>query len=229
MDITLRGYLCSNDDADIMRWCGWRDITAPMDIAQGLAEAKGEDVTLLVNSPGGSMTVGTELYSIIKRYPGHVDALVQSMAASSATLAISSCRRITSEPGALFCFHNPSFDRDGDWLAHQKAAEELKSAAEAIVNVYAARTGRSREELAELMSADKLISPQQALEYGLIDEVLGDAVAPGRGQLVASLGDYPRVTSQMRAAYQQYTAAMQREQATKARCARARLDALAKF
>lgn len=209
MDISLRGYLCGNDDADILRFWGWRDITAPMDIEKGLREANGGDVTLLVNSPGGSMAVGTEIFSVIKRYPGNVDALVQSMAASSATLAISSCRAIRSEPGALFCYHNPSYDADGDWLVHQKAAEELRSAAEAILNIYVLRSGKSREELAELMDADRLISPQQALEYGLIDEVVGlaEEAEPGPIQLVAGSGLVPRVSARMRRTYLEHMAA----------------------
>lgn len=228
MDINLRGYLCSNDDADVLRWWGWMDITAPMDIQRGLEEANGEDVTILVNSPGGSMAVGTEIFSILRRYQGNADALVQSMAASSATLAIASCRKVSSEPGALFCYHNPAFDVDGDWLAHQKAAEELKSAAEAIINIYAKRTGRTREDLAELMNADKLISPQEAMGYGLVDEVVGmeGEAGPSAARLIAALGNYPRVTESMRSAYGKQLWAEREKQA---RCARARLEALANY
>ena len=48
MDISLRGELWDNDSADVLRFWGWRDITAPMDIAGALERAGGEDVTLLV-------------------------------------------------------------------------------------------------------------------------------------------------------------------------------------
>lgn len=63
MDISLRGELWDNDSADVLRFWGWRDITAPMDIAGALERAGGEDVTLLVNSPGGDMAVGLEIRS----------------------------------------------------------------------------------------------------------------------------------------------------------------------
>ncbi|MFQ7450545.1 MAG: hypothetical protein ACLRNQ_02850 [Flavonifractor plautii] len=46
MDISLRGELWDNDSADVLRFWGWRDITAPMDIAGALERAGGEDVTL---------------------------------------------------------------------------------------------------------------------------------------------------------------------------------------
>ena len=107
-DITLRGELWDNDSADVLRWWGWRDITAPMDIAAALEAAGGEDVTLLINSPGGDMTVGTEIRSMLRRYPGKTTALFQGYGASAATLAATGCQVIQSEPGALLCYHNPS-------------------------------------------------------------------------------------------------------------------------
>ena len=70
MDISLRGELWDNDSADVLRFWGWRDITAPMDIAGALERAGGEDVTLLVNSPGGDMAVGLEIRSMLRRYAG---------------------------------------------------------------------------------------------------------------------------------------------------------------
>ena len=53
VDIPIRGELWDNDSSDILRWWGWRDITAPMDIEQALRDANGDDVTVLVNSGGG--------------------------------------------------------------------------------------------------------------------------------------------------------------------------------
>ena len=107
MDIPLRGELWDNDSTDILRWWGWRDITAPMDVAQALEQADGEEVTLLINSPGGSMAVGNEIRSMLRRYPGRTRALFQGYGASAATLAAAGCREIQSEPGALLCYHNP--------------------------------------------------------------------------------------------------------------------------
>ena len=92
-EIQLRGELWDNDSADILRWCGWRDITAPMDIQAALEAAGGDDVTVLVNSPGGDMAVGGEIRSMFRRYAGHTTALVQGFAASAATLAAAGCRR----------------------------------------------------------------------------------------------------------------------------------------
>lgn len=231
MDIALRGLLCSNDDADILRWWGWRDITAPMDIASALEQAGGEDITLLVNSGGGSMVAGSEIRSILRRYSGKTEALVQSMAASAATFAADGCQTIRSEPGAIFCYHNPMLQTEGDYQTHEKAAEELRNLHEAAVNVYVARTGRSREEIGALLDEDKLISPQQALELGLIDEVLGLPTGePSPVQLVASrFGGWPQVSASMRGKYQEYLTAQREGQEMKAKRAKARARALARY
>lgn len=225
MDIALRGLLCSNDDADVLRFWGWRDVVAPMDIQAALDGAGGEAVTLVVNSTGGSMPVGVEIYSMLRRYPGPTEALIQGMGASAATLAACGCGRVVAEAGALLCYHNPSLSTDEDYRGHEKTAVELRNVRDACLNVYMTRTGKTREEVAALMDQDLLISPQQALEYGLIDEVAGlPGLEPEPVQFVAAAGVYPRVTAQMRQGYQDHAAAeaAAREEAAKRALARAR-------
>ena len=76
-----------NDSANIARWFGWHDLTAPMDIQAALEAAGGEDVTILVNSPGGDLFSGAEIRSMLRRYAGRTTALFQGYGASAATLA----------------------------------------------------------------------------------------------------------------------------------------------
>ena len=152
MDINLRGELWDNDSADVLRFWGWRDITAPMDIASALEQAGGEDVTVLINSPGGDMTVGMEIRSLLRRYQGKTTALFQGYGASSATLAASGCNSIECEPGALLCYHNPTGGAEGDYKDLSLAAEGLRNARDCILEAYTARkSAKSPEELAELM------------------------------------------------------------------------------
>ena len=128
VDISIRGELWDDDSADVLRWWGFRDITAPMDIRTALESAGGDEVTVLVNSPGGDMTVGAEIRSILRRYQGKTTALFQGYGASAATLAVSACSVIQSEPGALLCYHNPSGTTDGDFREMRRSAEALRNA-----------------------------------------------------------------------------------------------------
>lgn len=234
MDINLRGELWDNDSADILRWCGWRDITAPMDIAAALEKANGEDVTLLINSPGGDMTVGTEIRSMLRRYPGKTTALFQGYGASAATLAASGCKVIACEPGALLCYHNPSATARGDYNDLARASEGMLNARDCILEIYTARQGtKSREELIELMEKDIWISPTQALEYGLIDIIIPfeEDVEPAPAPFVASAGSRMRITAAMREKYQAHVAAQREAQANEEKASRAlaRIRALATY
>ena len=123
-EIQLRGEILDNDTADIARWWGWRDITAPMDIQAALEAAGGEDVTILVNSPGGDLFSGTEIRSMLRRYPGRTEALIQGYAASAATVAISGCTVIRCESGGLCCYHNPSSTAEGGLAGHGRGIQE---------------------------------------------------------------------------------------------------------
>ena len=233
VDVHLRGELWDNDSADILRWWGWRDITAPMDIQAALEAAGGDEVTVLINSPGGNMAVGTEIRSMLRRYPGRTTALFQSYGASAATLAATGCQVNRSEPGALLCYHNPSGGAEGDHRAMSRAAEDLRNARDCILEVYTARGGtRSREELIALMDQDIYITPTQAREYGLIDEIVG---LPGAEEdpaaFVAASGGRIRLTAAMREQYRAHVAKQRTAGAREeeARRALARLRSLASY
>lgn len=204
MEIAIRGELVDNDSADLLRWYGWSDICCPSDVQNAVDNLpEGEELTLLINSPGGDMTVGTEIYSILRRCNRETTALVQGFAASAATLLLQGATRRNAEPGALICIHNPSLYAEGDYRDLGAAAESAGNAREAILDIYTQRATISREELGALMNRDIWISAKQAAESGLLDhvELYDGAEETESAAMVASTGSMPRITAKMRAEF----------------------------
>jgi len=171
---------------------------------------------------------------VLLRYSGHTESLYQGYGASAATIAASGCDAIRAEPGALLCYHNPSGGDEGDYQEMQRYSEELKNARDAVIETYMARAGfhMTREELVALMDKSIFISPTQALEYGLIDEVVqmdGVSESGTTGTLVAACGNTIRVTAAMRKRYADHKAEESAETQLKARRALAQIRSLASY
>ena len=116
----------------------------------------------------------------------------------------------------------------------RRSAESLRNARDCILEVYTARSGvKTREELMALMDKDIYITPTQAREYGLIDEIVGVPAAEPEdpAAFVASISGRIRLTADMREQYQSYLADQQAAavKQEKAKRALARLRALAEF
>lgn len=176
MDFEFRGDILPDEYAEIMRYYGYTDNICPGDVREFLGNAGNEDVTLHIDSDGGSLVAGVEIYSLLSSYGGRKTAHIRSRAASSATVAIMACDEITAELPSLICVHNPTTYSSGDAGAMRRCAEELDNVKDAIVAAYSRRV-RSTAEIAELMDRDVWIDSRRALEYGLIDKIEGDESA----------------------------------------------------
>ena len=144
--------------------------------------------------------------------------MFQGYGASAATLAVSACTVIRSEPGALLCYHNPSGGAEGDYQELERSAQALRNARDCILEMYTARRGAAgREALAALMDQNIWITPAQALEYGLLDGIAaledgGEAGDPA-AFTAAAPGGRIRLTAAMRARYRAHRADRREAQA----------------
>lgn len=170
MQVQMKGTILPDDWAEVMRYYGFADNFCPADLSEAIAS--GEDIELIINSDGGSLIAGTEIYSLLAGYTGETVAHIQSRAASAATVAMMGCDRIVAEPVSLICVHNPSVETYGDSHTLRHTAEELDNIKGSIIAAYRSRAKVTDEEMAELMDKDLFISAEDALEYGLVDAVL---------------------------------------------------------
>ena len=178
--IKLRGPLISNNQQEAYDWFGMEAVSAKS-ISNALPD-DGSDIVLEVNSNGGLVTVGSDIYTMLKQYQGNVTAEVTGMAASAASVAIMAADTVVISPTAqmmihkalLLCVSGNSYDLE-------KASNALKASDQGIVNAYVAKTGKSEDEVMELIQNETYMSAQKAVELGFADEIMTfdelDAVA----------------------------------------------------
>lgn len=165
--IEVKGYIVTNIAGRVYDLLGW-DAAYPKKLQKSLEEADGEEVILEVNSNGGICTAGFEMYKIIKDYPGRVTVhLINAM--SAASLIVCAADETLASDAAILMIHNTQNYTEGDYRDMQMSADSLREFNQSIINVYARKTGKSREELQELMDHDTYMSPDKAKEYGFIE------------------------------------------------------------
>ena len=171
MKIDIKGAIVANDDAWIYDWFG-ETYTSPRNVIAALEEAKGEDVDIDINSGGGDVFAGSEIYSAIRSYPGTVSIHVVGIAASAASV-IACAAKSDIAPTAQMMVHNVSTYAAGNYHDMDHASQMLKQANRAIAAAYVEKSGMSEKDALDLMDAETWITAQDAVDYGLIDKIAG--------------------------------------------------------
>jgi ATP-dependent protease ClpP protease subunit len=170
MEIDVRGDIIGNDDKWIYDWMEW-DSTCPDDVKSALQTMPaGEKLIVNINSGGGSVMAGQEIYSLLHGRQD-VEIHIQSLAGSAASV-IAMANTCKMSPVATIMIHNVSMSRaSGDYHDMQKNAEILKTMNSALAEAYVAKTGKTKDEILKMMDKETWITASQALEMGFIDEV----------------------------------------------------------
>lgn len=171
MKIDIKGAIVSNDDAWIYDWFG-ETYTSPKNVSAALEEANGEDVDIEINSGGGDVFAGSEIYAAIRAYPGTVNIHVVGLAASAASV-IACAAKSDIAPTAQMMVHNVSTWAAGNYHDMDHASNMLKQANRAIAAAYVEKSGMSEKDALDLMDAETWITAQDAVDYGLIDRIAG--------------------------------------------------------
>lgn len=168
--IDIRGDIIGNDDKWIYDWLDWES-TTPGDIRGALDGLKpGETLTVTINSGGGSVMAGQEIYSLLYGRDD-VEIKIQSMAGSAASvIAMAGKSEIT--PVAMIMIHNVSASGVfGDYHEMEKTAEALKQMNAALSASYCAKTGIAEDEIISLMDKETWLTANQALDMGFVDAI----------------------------------------------------------
>lgn len=167
--INLKGEIVSDDRADIYRQLGYT-CTSPKDFAD-LSDG-GEDIEVVINSTGGSVTDASEIFTALKDYKGQVTAKIVGFAGSCASWIAMAADKVKISPMGFIMIHNASSYASGDNREMDSAGNMLKTVDEAIRNAYKEKTGLSDEELKDLMDNETWFNSSKALEKNFADEIL---------------------------------------------------------
>jgi ATP-dependent Clp protease, proteolytic subunit ClpP len=168
----MKGPLISNNEYEAYEFFGLEAVSAKS-ITDQFPEDINEDIILEVNSNGGLVTVGSEIYTALKKYNGHVTAEVTGMAASAASVAIMGADTVKMSPTAQIMIHKALLTRaSGNSDDLEKAVNALKSSDQSIINAYVSKTGLSEDEIFEMMKNETFMSANEAIEKGFADELM---------------------------------------------------------
>ena len=154
------------------------DHIANVTIAQLLyleREAPDKDISLYINSPGGVISSGLAIYDTMQLIKPDVATICLGMTASMATVLL--CAGAKGKryalPNSTVHMHQPMGGAQGQAADIEIAAREILRLQDIIRNILAKNTGQDIEKIARDTDRDYYLTAQQALEYGLIDELLG--------------------------------------------------------
>ncbi|WP_129045013.1 head maturation protease, ClpP-related [Companilactobacillus metriopterae] len=169
--LQINGAVVSNDYGMMYDFFGM-DYTSPAKVQDFLNESDTEDIEIVINSGGGDVFAGSEIYSMLKDYSGNVDVKVYGIAASSASVIAMGGTTIKMSPTAQIMIHNVSSGANGDYRDMDKMSEILKNCNESLANSYVQKTGKTKEEILKMMNSETWLSADKAIEQGFADEML---------------------------------------------------------
>ena len=159
------------------------DHTANLVVAQMLfleSENPDKDISLYINSPGGSVSAGMSIFDTMQFIKPDVSTLCMGIAASmgSFLLMAGAKGKRFALPNSRVMIHQPSGGTQGQATDIEIHAREILKTREQLNRIYAERTGQSIEKIRADMERDFFMDPEEAKAYGLIDQVVNRRAGP---------------------------------------------------
>ena len=153
------------------------DATASLVVAQLLyleAQDPEKDISLYINSPGGSVTAGFAIYDTMQYIKCDVSTICMGMAASMGAFLLSAGAKGKryALPNSDIMIHQPSGGAQGQATEIEITAKHIIQTKAKLNKILAENTGKPVEVIAQDTERDNFMSAEEALEYGLIDKVI---------------------------------------------------------
>lgn len=142
---------------------------------------RARDLTVYINSPGGDVMAGAEIYTALREHSengqGKVTVKVTGIAASAASIVAMAGDEILMSPVAYMMIHNPWTVTAGNAKELRQQADVLDTISEGLVNAYERRTGKTREELLQMLDGETYMSAQTCINEGFADGMMWETPA----------------------------------------------------
>ncbi len=151
----------------IDEWLGTgNDKTDAYSLKNALEHVDTPNLTVRINSYGGSVSEGLAIYSLLSEFKGHLKTIVDGFACSAASIIfMAGSERVVPENGLLM-IHNAWTEARGDSNVMKKTAEDLEKITQPALNIYVLKTNLSEDEIKEKMDKEEWITSKEAYEWG---------------------------------------------------------------
>lgn len=136
-----------------------------------------KDVRLYINSPGGDVFAGADIYTMIREHKGRVTAVITGIAASAASIVAMAADEILISPVGYMMIHDPWTIVAGNARELEQNARVLREIGEGLIAAYQRRTGKSRDEISAMLADETYMSAQTCVDEGFADAILYDEPA----------------------------------------------------
>lgn len=148
----------------------WGLIDAGM-VIDALRQMQGKHATVRLNTPGGSVDEGIAMFNAIKKHKGGVTVVADSLAASMGSYLLQAGEKRIVASNAMVMIHDPWSIAIGNAADFRKSADVLDKYADRMIPDYAARSGKSADEIREIMLAETWYVGQEIVDAGFADQV----------------------------------------------------------
>ncbi len=170
IELRIDGDIAMDDDFWSMLF-GIENVT-PKGFISELAQYKGKDINVWINSYGGDVYAASRIYTALKEHKGKVKVKIDGVAISAASVIAMAGDEILMSPTSILMIHNPWGNFQGEAKDLRHGADVLDEVKETIINAYQLKTKKSRAKISQMMDEETWMSAKKALSEGFVDGML---------------------------------------------------------
>lgn len=137
-----------------------------------LLKSSSNELTIHLHTPGGSVIDGNLIFNELAKSKAQISIIIDGLAASMGSILMLAAKHVSIAENAFIMIHAPSGSAEGNAKEFENTAKVLRSMESSFTKKLSAKTGKTDDELKEWMNGDNWFNADEALEAGLVDEII---------------------------------------------------------